>query len=615
MKTLKFIGALLVGFFTLSFGVNALTISENYTLQEDSNEYIEVAENANVIIDLNEKTLEVTGKSDAIIINDGATVVIKGNGKVLSEQAAIFNKGGSVTVENGSFDSSVWYTIKNLGTMTINGGTFTQSNKNAGNSSLIANGWAGKTDKGVAAPESGTEAVANMTINGGTFIHHTTTSTIKSDDWSKTVISGGNYESKNGTLLQATGEVIVNNGDFVGYNNIALFNGTGEKGYEPALLTIKGGTFSAKYIIWTFTSGTLTISGGEFNDILDVRNPDKELNEYKETITGGTYAIDIKSHVATGYKSFLSNEKYIVAKTYEVLNHAGDNGKLSFDKDLAAIGEAVTMTITPDEGYEIESIRIIDKDNNVIEVKDNKFTMPASDVWVSVKFSPIQTTEAPVVDENNIIGVNDTDKTKDVLLDTIAKDDKYKDMSVSVEIVVEDIEATDTVEKEFNKALEENKNEDAKIVSYFDITIAVKNNVTDKLEGTLSELTEEIEFKVELPILDAVKEGFVRNYYVIKKHDDKVEIIDAKVSKDGKYITFATDEFSTYALAYEDVKEEVKEDIKDTNTVTPEVPKTENNEKVPQTFDGITTTLILGTLSIISIAGLYFYFKRELENK
>ena len=163
------------------------------------------------------------------------------------------------------------------------------------------------------------------------------------------------------------------------------------------------------------------------------------------------------------------------------------------------------------------------------------------------------------------------------------------------------------MKKEFTKALETDKVENGKIVSYFDITIAVKNTVTKKLEGTLTELTEKIEFTVALPELDAVKEGFTRKYYVIKKHGDKVEVIDAKLTKDGKNITFETKEFSTYALAYEDVANTVED------TKVEAAP--EAKPEVPQTADGITTTLILGALSMISVTGLYVYFKRETENR
>lgn len=335
----------------------------------------------------------------------------------------------------------------------------------------------------------------------------------------------------------------------------------------------------------------------------------KDLLAKNVKIYAGEFTTDISKYLADKEftRAVLKDGKYNVVKVYNVLKHVGDNGKLDLDKDSAVAGETVTMTVTPNEGYEIDTIKVIDKDNNVIEVKDNKFIMPNSEAWISVKFKPIQKAEAPVVDKDNSVGVSNAEKTGNILLDTLAKEDKYEDLPVTVEVVVEDIKASEEVKKEFTKALETDKVENGKIVSYFDITVAVKNSVTNKLEGTLTELTEKIEFTVALPELDAVKEGFTRKYYVIKKHGDKVEVINAKLTKDGKNITFETKEFSTYALAYEDVANTVED------TKVEAAP--EAKPEVPQTADGITTTLILGALSMISVAGLYVYFKRETENR
>lgn len=46
----------------------------------------------------------------------------------------------------------------------------------------------------------------------------------------------------------------------------------------------------------------------------------------------------------------------------------------------------VTLTITPNAGYEVESISIIDSQGNQIDVIDNKFIMPENDVDISVKY-------------------------------------------------------------------------------------------------------------------------------------------------------------------------------------------------------------------------------------
>ncbi len=45
-----------------------------------------------------------------------------------------------------------------------------------------------------------------------------------------------------------------------------------------------------------------------------------------------------------------------------------------------------TIEIKPKDGYKLESIVVTDSDGNVIELRDNVFTMPSSDVLVEIKF-------------------------------------------------------------------------------------------------------------------------------------------------------------------------------------------------------------------------------------
>ena len=289
--------------------------------------------------------------------------------------------------------------------------------------------------------------------------------------------------------------------------------------------------------------------------------------------------------------------EYIVYNLNDVrVPKTPENGKIVFDKEQAFFGDIVTMTITPNEGYELDTIKIIDFYNNEIKVENNKFTMPNSEVSISVKFKAIQKVVEPVVSEKIEVGIQDTSATQDVLLESLSKLDKFKDENVNLQLVVEDVKATEEITKEFTKSLEDNKVTSGKIVSYFDISIAIKDAKTNEKLGNLTELTKKIEFSVAVPEgIESVKDGFARNYYIIKKHGDKVSVIDGILSKDGKSIIFETDEFSTYALAYED--------------------KAVNNVNVPQTFDGITNVLVFGGLAIIGAAAITFYFKKELENK
>ena len=60
-------------------------------------------------------------------------------------------------------------------------------------------------------------------------------------------------------------------------------------------------------------------------------------------------------------------------------------------------------------------------------------------------------------------------------------------------------------------------------------------------------------------------EGYNRTYYIIRVHDEKVGILNATLNEDGT-VSFKTDKFSTYTLAYVDTKEEKKAEVKNPNT-------------------------------------------------
>ena len=103
-----------------------------------------------------------------------------------------------------------------------------------------------------------------------------------------------------------------------------------------------------------------------------------------------------------------------------------ENGSIKLDKDSASKGSTVTITVTPDEGYETEKVTVIDKNGKEIEVKDNgngtyTFTMPATGVDVKADFKEAtgdSAEEEPTVITmqigNNDVSVNEKKFTNDV---------------------------------------------------------------------------------------------------------------------------------------------------------------------------------------------------------
>ena len=84
-------------------------------------------------------------------------------------------------------------------------------------------------------------------------------------------------------------------------------------------------------------------------------------------------------------------EQIPAAVTYKVEVAATlEHGDVKADKDSAAAGETVQLTVTPAPGYELEAIRVVYTGENgkeqEVTVEDNTFKMPAGDVVVSARF-------------------------------------------------------------------------------------------------------------------------------------------------------------------------------------------------------------------------------------
>ena len=597
---LSYIFVFVIGTLFMTMNVFASNISSDYKLDKDITESIEVKSGSKVTIDLNGKT--INSSNHAIIINDGAIVTIKGNGNVFAAKSAILNKGGNVTIENGTFASSTYYTVKNMGTMTINGGTFNQTDdKNIG-SSLIVNGWYNSTgtDDGVLTPDKNKtkEAAAIMTINGGVFNHITKTSNIKTDYWGKTTINGGTFNSKIGTILQATGEVSVTNGNFVGTDDVAMFNGDKELGISPATITITGGNFTAKYIIWTFTSGTLTIKDGTFNNVKSGIVDPYTKNEFDYNITGGLYNInsDIYNYLKEGYDAFDSSDGLIIDKTAVF--------KLNKKVYYVEKGKTIKLDYTANESAK-KYANLGSADENIATIKNFIVTgMSVGKTNIDCFIGAVgegaevivydvktdETTKNGTTDLNGLINElgNGKDEVKGLDKDTSSKllDAVKNGKTIKTELSTKEIKISDLkqeIKEKVNKILKKEE----KIAAYFDINVLLKAD--DNNIGKITELENAIIVSVDIPTnLPEIKTGYTRKYYVIRIHNGETTKIEANLVN-GK-IEFKTDKFSDYVLTYNDeieTKSENKGKLDD-------VPKTGN-------INYTIFFIIMGIMTLVSI--------------
>ncbi len=106
-------------------------------------------------------------------------------------------------------------------------------------------------------------------------------------------------------------------------------------------------------------------------------------------------------------------------KTFHNITTAKDilNGSVSSDKSMATQGTKILLAISPDSGYELESLSATDASSNALEITDNCFTMPDTDVTVNATFKlsakPAVSYNITVVEDEG--GTVTLDKTEEIV--------------------------------------------------------------------------------------------------------------------------------------------------------------------------------------------------------
>ena len=313
------------------------------------------------------------------------------------------------------------------------------------------------------------------------------------------------------------------------------------------------------------------------------------------TIDGGTYTS------AYGYaiQHYLASEKGENVNN-NLKNLVIKNGTFISGKDLA-IESVLNDKITIVGGIYSSSVSKYISDEYTESLVDNKYVVAKKEVKID---TPTIDTTKPV--EEVTIGVKEDETLKETLVKAI-EDSKIdvKDINAVVMITIanqkEEELSIETV-KNIKETLIENEN--IKVVSFFDITLNVKNNITGESLGTLNTLDNKVKFNMVLPEeLTKIEEDYTRKYYVLRYHDGKTDIIPSTV--EGNILTFESDKFSTYALAYEDTKKE---------TITTPPIEDNNKEEItnPRTIDNVVLNLVVG---FISVTGLVLISKSIAKRK
>ncbi len=454
---------------TLTAAINEANTGDTVKLVNNVTENVTIPAAKTITLDLNGMTL--TNVDDHTILNNG-NLTIMGTGRVDNishAKGALYNKG-TVVINGGTFDRSrengmnkgesgqnSWYTIKNVGTMTINDGATVQTAENNAAlgkfSSLVSNGYFNandyNTNKGLDQPI--------LTIDGGTF--RGGLNTIKNDDRAKLTINGGTFSNYYQAVVQNHNIAEITGGTFTAASDAntetyGIYNCGCGAGIDLGTLTVSGGTFTgATYavaevssqnaivnisggqfagtkaaIIKSSTSNaTIAISGGKFssdpsayvvgNGNTNIVKRDGSEGAYTYTVlaksglTSGVYLTDPSGALANNYYvSSTANGVWTVSysapssgggsssssRRYDVSAPSVKHGDVTVSPKNASKGDTVTITVKPDAGYVLGSLEVKDANGNTLSLTDKgngKYTFTMPASKVEIKATFVKEVE------------------------------------------------------------------------------------------------------------------------------------------------------------------------------------------------------------------------------
>lgn len=340
-------------------------------------------------------TVYATLKDAVDNVKSGDTIYLLSNAVV---------DGKDVANNNGILTFNGFNGVQNV-TIDGNGKTITAKNINTTAPSMINIQYGASV------------TVKNLTINGGDAVKH-----------GLNVYDNATLNVQDVTITNCWGYAIVNNSSNVtvnglvtsdnGWGGINVDNSHADGSESKSTLTIITADISEESSI-VFekknkdeADATTEIQDGSFKSIVDKTESGEKLDL---TITGGTFkpaegvsnTININDYVAEGLEWDSSTGK-VQEETpdtpdtpdtpvtpskpsYAVNVTKPENGSIAAKPAKAKEGDKVTITVTPDKGFELVELTVTDKDGKAVKATLNEdgtytFTMPKGAVSIAATF-------------------------------------------------------------------------------------------------------------------------------------------------------------------------------------------------------------------------------------
>lgn len=168
-------------------------------------------------------------------------------------------------------------------------------------------------------------------------------------------------------------------------------------------LTVSGVPTKGKLAVTCDNDITVTEKDGKYT--VQLPNATKNYTfTAKYTGTDNYNDVEKSCKVSVTYKG---SSHHSSSTSNTVSASTASNGKVALDKNTAKKGNTVTVTVTPDAGYQLDKLTVTDAKGNTIAVAkkgDNQytFTMPDSKVTITPTFSKIEDTKPSKTSFNDV---------------------------------------------------------------------------------------------------------------------------------------------------------------------------------------------------------------------
>ena len=309
---------------------------------------------------------------------------------------AEIGKGGNTLVLKNVSDSGTYWVVVSDGennNATSNKATVTIV-KADGTASVSLSDWTYGETASKPVPTSDTNGINNVTYQYKVKDADDTT-------YSDTLpINAGNY------TVKATFAATDNYNEVTATADFTIAKATPAVAISASPSTLTGGGSVELTVSGVPTEGTLAVTCD--NDIKVTEKDGKYTaalpNETKDYTFKAAYTgTDLYNNasdtcvVSVTYKgsSHHSSSSSSSSTSNTVSASTASNGKVSLDKSTAKKGDTVTVTVTPDAGYQLDKLTVTDAKGKTVDVtkkSDGKytFTMPDSKVTITPTFSKIE---------------------------------------------------------------------------------------------------------------------------------------------------------------------------------------------------------------------------------